>query len=69
MRQGVRSHEVVISRVELDEMIDCLKRSANAADACADWCQTFAKQAAKTFEDEKNALLATKSALERFRRA
>ena len=69
MRQGVRSHEVVISRVELDEMIDSLKRSANAVDACADWCQKFAKQAEKTFEDEKNSLQATRATLERFRRA
>ena len=54
MRQGARSHEVVISRVELDEMIDGLNRSSNATSACAEWCQTFARQAAKTFEDGKN---------------
>ena len=69
MRQGVRSHEVVISRVELDEMIDGLSRSSNATAALADRCQTFATTAAKTFEDQKNLMIATNSGLERLRRA
>ena len=69
IKQGPRAHEVIISRIELDEMIDGLNRAVNATAACGEWCQMFAKQAAKAFEDEKNALQATRATLERFRRA
>ena len=69
MREGPRAHEVVISRIELDEMIDGLTRAANSTSACADWCRNFATHAGQAFEDEKRSLEATKATLERFRRA
>ena len=69
LKQGARAHEVVISRIELDEIIDGLNRAVRATDECAERCRSFATKAQQAFEDEKNALQATRALLERSRRA
>ena len=67
--RAARDHEVVISRVELDEICDNLSRAASATHAAAEWCHQFATHASKTFDDEKRALESCRATLERFRRA
>ena len=66
---AARSHEVTISRIELDEMIDDLSRAITATKSCAEWVRRWANQAGQAFDDERAALEACKGAMERFRRA
>ena len=64
-----RSHEVTISRIELDEMIDGLGRAITASTSCAEWVRRWAQQAGQALSDETAALAACKATMERFRRA
>ena len=57
---------MTISRIELDEILDGLNRAVRATDECAERCRSFATSAQQAFEEEKNALQATKALLERF---
>ena len=57
---AARSHEVTISRIELDEMIDGLSRAITATKSCAEWVRRWATQAGQAFDDERAALEACK---------
>jgi hypothetical protein len=64
-RPAPRPNEVVISKIELGELIDGVLRAAVAADHCASFCN----KAEKAFKDEAAAMFACKHGLERFRRS
>ena len=57
--------EVLISKVELDHMIDCTARTAATCEHCAMFC----KQATDVFENAAKAMKECKHTFERFRRA
>ena len=63
-QQQPRPHEVVISRIELDEIIDGVSRSVRSIEHCADFC----KKAMQVYSDEAGTLKACQYQLERLRR-
>ena len=69
IRAGPRDHEVVIGRVELDQIMDSLVRASNAANACVKFMKNFAKAAEESFEAEREIWNASREALQRFSRA
>ena len=65
IRPGTRPHEIIISRVELDEIIDSLNRSTSATEGI----MAMLTNAHNHFERERNALQGTRSVIERMRPA
>ena len=64
-----RRHEVTISRIELDEMIDYMDRVITERKNCSHLFRQWASQAGETFDNETQALETCKATMERFRRA
>ena len=69
IRAGPRDHEVIIGRVELDQIMDSLTRASNGANACVKWMKNFSKAAEESFESEREIWNASRDALQRFTRA
>ena len=69
IRAGPQDHEIIIGRVELDQIMDSLTRASNGANACAKWMKNFCKAAEVSFESEREILNSCRDALQRFTRA
>ena len=65
MTRAPNSNEVIISRTELDTLIDSHERSLNSIRAIS----RIMKGALEQFEKEKDTIKQCKFALERYRRA
>ena len=69
IKAGPREHEVLIGRVELDQIGDCLLRAAVGASTCVKCIREFCKAAEESFETERQILNSSREALQRFTRA
>ena len=69
IKSGPREHEVLIGRVELDQIGDCLLRAAVGASTCVKCIREFCKAAEESFETERQVLNSSREALQRFTRA
>ena len=69
IRAGPQDHEIIIGRVELDQIMDSLTRASNASNACVKWMKNFSKAAEESFESEREIWNASRDALQRFTRA
>ena len=65
MRQFARHGEVLISRIELDHLIDGIDRTVSNCEHCSH----YAKTAASVFDTSSKALKAAKHIFERLRRS
>ena len=69
IKAAERDSEVVIGRVELDQINDSLVRASNAAIACVQFMKRFASAAEDTFKAESDIWNASREAVQRFSRA
>ena len=69
IRSGPREHEVIIGRVELDQIGDCIQRAADGTSTCVKLIREFCKAAEASFEAERHCLNSSRDALQRFTRA
>ena len=69
IRSGPREHEVIIGRVELDQIGDCIQRASDGTSTCVKLIREFCKAAEASFEAERHCLNSSREALQRFARA
>ena len=62
--QKARPGEVLISKIELDHLVDCIDRTVAICDSCAQW----AKNCADTHEDSSHSLKDCNHTFDRFKR-